>query len=251
MVKNGDAVIIESRTGPREKPCAALAIMACVEMDRRRFCRVANPAPHKTRKIYNTSFQDVIYANRSISVVGPVLGAPQAVLVLEKLIALGSRTIVVFGWCGSLQKHVEIGEWLLPSAARSEEGTSVHYPLPSGSYAPDAVLFDRLRQHCERNGHFVHTGPVWTTDAPLRETVAKVKTYASEGVLGVEMEMSALFRVATYRKVRLAGLLTVSDELSSLKWRHGFRSNRFKRSCSQATETLLDFCASLPPTLTE
>jgi len=55
--------------------------------------------------------------------------------------------------------------------------------------------------------------------------------------------------VAAYRKVRLAGLLVVSDELFTLKWRPGFRSTRFKRACRQASETLLDFCSSLPPHL--
>jgi len=94
-----------------------------------------------------------------------------------------------------------------------------------------------------------HLGPVWTTDAPLRETVAKVHTYGKEGLLAVEMEMSALFHVAVYRKVRLVGLLVVSDELFTMKWRPGFRSTRFKRSCRRATEALLDFCASVPPQL--
>jgi purine-nucleoside phosphorylase len=63
------------------------------------------------------------------------------------------------------------------------------------------------------------------------------------------MEMSALFHVAEYRKVRLAGLLVVSDELFTLKWRPGFRKSRFKQACRLASETLLDFCSSLSPSL--
>jgi purine-nucleoside phosphorylase len=77
--------------------------------------------------------------------------------------------------------------------------------------------------------------------------VDKVRTYGNEGILAVEMEMSALFRVAAYRKVRLAGLLLVSDELSGLKWKPGFKTNKFKRSCRRATATILEFCASLSP----
>ena len=246
MSNENDAVVIESRRGSTERPSAPLAIMACNEADRRRLCRLANPPSGRARAVYNARLLDMIHADRTITVAGPILGAPQAVLVLEKLIALGSRVIIVLGWCGSLQPQVKIGDWLLPTFARSEEGTSSHYPEISSRPAPDVALFNRLREHFEVTGFAYHLGPIWTTDAPLRETTAKVHDYGKEGLLAVEMEMSALFHVAFYRKVRLVGLLVVSDELFTMKWRPGFRSTRFKRSCHRATETLLDFCASVP-----
>jgi uridine phosphorylase len=199
------------------------------------------------RQFYNARFLEAISGDRVVTVAGPVLGSPQAVLVLERLIALGSRTITVLGWCGSLQPRVRIGDWVLPTAARSEEGTSAHYPSASAIVVPEPTLARRLREFCEQCGHSFHVGPVWSTDAPLRETVAKVRAYGEEGVLAVEMEMSALFRVAGYRKVGLAGLLVVSDELFTLKWRSGFRSPLFKASCRRAVGAILDFVAGLPP----
>ncbi len=247
MVKDKDAVIIESRRGSQEKPSTPLAIMACNEVDRRRFCRLTIPISGSARTIYNSRLLEVNHAGRCITVAGPILGAPQAVLVLEKLIATGTRVIVVFGWCGSLQPQVKIGDLLLPTSAHSEEGTSNHYPMTSSQFTPDAALSARLLDYCQVNGLSIHSGPVWTTDAPLRETVTKVHTYGREGLFAVEMEMSALFHVAVYRKVHLVGLLVVSDELFTLKWRPGFRSTRFKHASRQATEALLDFCASLPP----
>jgi purine-nucleoside phosphorylase len=66
-------------------------------------------------------------------------------------------------------------------------------------------------------------------------------------MLAVEMEMSALFRVAGYRQVGLAGLLVVSDELFTLKWRPGFRTSAFKGSCRRAVRALLEFVAGLSP----
>ena len=244
-----DRVVIESRKGSKEKDCQPLAIMVSSEADHRRFCRLTTPITDSARAAYNAQLLDVVHANRSITIAGPILGAPQAVLVLEKLIALGSRTIIVLGWCGSLQSDLTIGDWLLPSSARSEEGTSSHYPMHAAHFLPDTDLFAGLQDYCVQNGFSVRAGPIWTTDAPLRETVGKVSGYGEEGLLAVEMEMSALFHVAAYRKVRLVGLLVVSDELSTLKWRPGFRSTRFKRACSQASETLLDFCSSLPDQL--
>ena len=249
MMDEQDRVVIESRKGSREKSSAPLAILACNETDHRRFCRLTTPVEEIARTAYNAHLLDVVHANRSITIAGPILGAPQAVLVLEKLIALGSRTIIVLGSCGSLQSDLTIGDWLLPSLARSEEGTSSHYPMNAAHFLPDTDLFARLQDYCVQNGFSVRAGPIWTTDAPLRETVDKVSGYGEEGLLAVEMEMSALFHVAAYRKVRLVGLLVVSDELFTLKWRAGFRSTRFKRACRQASETLLDFCSSLSPSL--
>ena len=249
MTREENRVVIESRKGSREKSSAPLAILACNETDHRRFCRLTTPVTDSARTAYNAQLLDVVHANRSITVAGPILGAPQAVLVLEKLIALGSRTIIVLGSCGSLQSDLRIGDWLLPSSARSEEGTSSHYPMNVAHFLPDTDLFARLQDYCVQNGFSVRAGPTWTTDAPLRETVGKVSGYGEEGFLAVEMEMSALFHVAAYREVRLVGLLVVSDELFTLKWKPGFRNSRFQRACRQASEALLDFCTSLSPSL--
>ena len=249
MTFENDSVVIESRQGSKEKDCEPMAIMVSSEVDRRRFCRLTTKVSSSSRTAYNARLLEVIHADCTITIAGPILGAPQAVLVLEKLIALGSKAIVVFGWCGSLQSDLKIGDWVLPTSTHSEEGTSTHYPMDSAKYVPDADLVARLQDYCVQNGFSVRTGPVWTTDAPLRETVGKVRAYGKDGVLAVEMEMSALFHVAAYRKVRLVGLLAVSDELFTLKWRPGFRSTRFKSSCRQATDALLDFCSNLHPKL--
>lgn len=249
MTFENDSVVIESRKGSREKSSAPLAILACNEADHHRFRRLTAPVADSARTAYNAHLLEVVHANRSLTIAGPILGAPQAVLVLEKLIALGSRTIIVFGWCGSLQSDLLIGDWLLPSSACSEEGTSSHYPMNAAHFLPDPDLFADLQDYCVQNGFSLRAGPIWTTDAPLRETVDKVSGYGEQGLLAVEMEMSALFHVAAYRKVRLVGLLVVSDELFTLKWKPGFRSTRFKRACRQASEALLDFCSSLSPSL--
>jgi len=249
MLDDCDRVIIESRRGSRERPSAPVAVIVCTEGDRRRFCRLAVRVAESAREFYNARFVDLLYADRTITLAGPVLGAPQAVLVLERLIALGSRTVLVLGWCGSLHPQVRIGDWVMPTEARSEEGTSAHYPAASRAVAPNPSLSSRLGSFCDRRDYRFHAGPVWSTDAPLRETAGKVLAYGGEGVLAVEMEMSALFRVAEYRRVPLAGLLVVSDELFTLKWRPGFKSTPFKNSCRHAVGALLDFCAALPPEL--
>jgi uridine phosphorylase len=183
-----------------------------------------------------------------VALAGPFLGAPQAAMGLEKLIALGCARFWVLGWCGSLQPELRIGQLVLPQRALSEEGTSAHYPTGHRPPASDAGLNETLRSALRARGAAFAEGAVWTTDAPYRETVERVRRHRAAGVLAVEMEMSALMTVALYHGVRLAGLLAVSDELFELKWNPGFSDPRLHAASRAAAEVLLQAARSRPAT---
>ncbi|MGB5748539.1 MAG: purine-nucleoside phosphorylase, partial [Desulfobacterales bacterium] len=78
-----------------------------------------------------------------------------------------------------------------------------------------------------------------------RETKEKVDYYQKQGVLAVEMEASALFSVAQFRQVELCAMLVVSDELSSLKWRPGFRDQQFVTGHQTACRMVRESCRQL------
>jgi len=172
-------------------------------------------------------------------VAGPAIGAPMAVLTLEKLVARGARQILVFGWCGALAAPLAVGDIVLPTWAFSEEGTSRHYPLNSRPES-SVMLREALAAGLRNAGHSVAAGPIWTIDAPYREDRGKVMRYGSEGILGVEMEYAALCTVAVFRGVELAAVLLVSDELWRLPWRPGFRENKFKEKRTMVLHLLLE-----------
>ncbi len=183
---------------------------------------------------------------KRISLFGTPLGCPQAALMLERLIAMGAKRILVFGCCGSLQPGLQIGHLVVPCAAVGEEGTSAHYPLPKGAEAKaDEEIFrlcvDMARQRDFRSA----AGKVWTTDALFRETHEKTRRYSEMGLLAVEMEISALFTIAAFRKVRIGGVLVVSDELASLKWKTGFQNSAFWLDSKKAARLAVDVALSL------
>jgi uridine phosphorylase len=168
---------------------------------------------------------------------GPAVGAPQAVMILEKLIILGARRVLFFGWTGGIQADLSPGDIILPTQAISEEGTSRHYsdePRPR----PAGLLLQELQRLLDAEKLSYHKGPVWTTDAPYRETVEKVHSHQRQGVLGVEMETSALFTVGAFRGIEIAALLIVSDDLSGMTWRHGFREPRFVQARKKVARLL-------------
>lgn len=175
---------------------------------------------------------------------GPFLGAPHAVMGMEKLIALGAKKIWVLGWCGSLQSHLRIGDLVVPTKAISEEGTSQHYPIGEATPISDTELNHKLEEALIEYDRSFSKGEVWTTDAPYRETPEKVAFYQKQGVLAVEMEMSALMTLAQYRGVKLGALLVVSDELFDLKWHTGFSSPMLRQASQFAGELLLQLVAS-------
>ncbi|WP_051184497.1 nucleoside phosphorylase [Desulfatiglans anilini] len=176
---------------------------------------------------------------------GPFLGAPHAVMGLEKLIALGAQRIWAFGWCGSLSAAARIGDLLIPTRAYPEEGTSRHYPLDGLDLVPDAGLTAGLQKGLESAGLPYRRGAVWTTDAPYRETPVKVRYWQEQGALAVEMEASALMAVSLFRGVRMCALFVVSDELFECRWRPGFRDPLLKKRSRAAAEALLDFVISV------
>jgi nucleoside phosphorylase len=59
------------------------------------------------------------------------------------------------------------------------------------------------------------------------------------------MEMSALFTVAAYRKVQLGGLMVVSDELGTLKWKTGFLNPLFWSVSKEAARMVIEVSRSL------
>ena len=191
------------------------------------------------RYVYNCALRGGNWDGRPITLTAPALGAPYAVMVLEKLMVLGARMVLALGWCGSLQPHLKIGDLVLPTATVSTEGTSGHYPLDGQPPDPDPGLSGILRRRLSDSDHRWQEGTVWSTDGFYRETRQQVAAYQAQGVLGVDMEMAALFTVGRFRQTPVAGMLVVSDELGTLQWNPGYRSESFRRARDQAARLVL------------
>ena len=59
------------------------------------------------------------------------------------------------------------------------------------------------------------------------------------------MELSAIYSAAGFRNIEAAGILVVSDEISALTWKPGFRDDRFQETRATACEALIKICQSL------
>lgn len=184
-------------------------------------------------------YMSQLYAADEVFLAGPFMGAPSAVMILENLAAWGGRELIFMGWCGAISPQIHIGDILVPALAWIDEGTSPSYlPFPADSSSPCLSLTGRIQQTLNAASLPYHRGAVWTTDAIFRETPEKVQYYQGKGALAVEMELSALFTVAEYLKVRIAAVLVVSDDLSSLTWKPGFREKAFIENRKQVARCI-------------
>ena len=117
---------------------------------------------YKPKKYKLYSLLD-IYVYKSIGFVKMTgIGAPNAVAILEELIALGGKEFLNIGTAGGL--HHE-GVFLCEKALR-DEGTSHHYIGPGKFMHPDERLTKKLKKYLEGENLEVFRGTTWTIDTP-------------------------------------------------------------------------------------
>ena len=186
--------------------------------------------------------------HNSACIVGPFIGAPYAAMLLESLIAKGVDKIIILGWCGAVTDQLNVGDIILPVKAIVDEGTSVNYSILDKEIPfsePDLNLTDQLSEHLASLGIGFQKKTIWTTDAIYREKKKKIAYFRDLGAHAVEMECSALFSVAQYRRVSIAAALVVSDSVASNDWDPGFRIKRFILARKAVCESVMTFAEKL------
>ncbi len=158
------------------------------------------PFPHQ-----RALFLSHICYGESGALAGPALGAPQAVILLENLIAAGVKECLVYGWAGAIREEVPLGQVFWVETALSLEGTSRFYGQ-SVLYKPilSPVLEKIIRD--------IQQASVVSVDALYRETTEFCQAYSPKVML-VDMEVSALYATACFRGIKILALVGVSDRI--------------------------------------
>ncbi len=160
------------------------------------------------------------------------MGAPNIAMTLEELSAFGVRSFFFLGFAGGIGAEGKPGDLVLPPYARVGEGTSRYYGGGPLSF-PERQLYDTLKRGLANEGvDFVHTFPVYTTDALYRETGKMVKTLSDLGIGGVDMETSAFFSVCKALSVRAVAVLWISDHVTLDRWEPHFYEASLKGAIS-------------------
>lgn len=141
------------------------------------------------------------------------IGSPQAALVINCLAYLDNlKSVVMLGMCGGIEGTLEIGDFIIPSAAIRGEGTSRHY-LPKGFPAIPASSVNLFCIGAVRQlGLMPKCGIVYTTDRRLWEFDETFVDYLRQHrILAIDMELATLFSVAYRYEVPIGSIMLVSD----------------------------------------
>jgi len=157
------------------------------------------------------------------------VGASAAVLAFEPLIASGATEIIMLGFCGSLNVQYKYLKAAVITKALSEEGTSRHYFPKRRIFYPSPKLKKIIEKALQRRRLSFYQGSLVSTDAPYRETRSWLERQQAKGIDFVDMEASAVFALAEYHGIDAAAMMIISDELTSKKWKTGFKYPRMLR----------------------
>lgn len=244
MCQNEDTnILIHPRRAKKEKKIPENGVLLVNPSEASSCHRRIKQSGGESRFLFNSEL--TLAGDPRFFVAGPAIGAPMAVLCMEKLIALGAKRIILFGWCGAIGEGLKIGDIILPTKAKSGEGTSQYYPLACPP-APEVKLREHIAIMYGNHGVNVHSGCVWSTDAVYREDRRMLqKLHLENQVVAIDMEFSALCAVACFRKIEFAATLVISDELWGTTWRPGFSKERFLEQKEQALNILLENIGTL------
>ncbi len=151
-------------------------------------------------------------ARMGVSLVNFSVGSPVAALIIEVLATAEPKATLFLGMAGGLHRSLEVGDFVLPTAAIRDEGASRHFMPAQVPALPTFKVQKFISQIIVERGLDYRTGVVHSTDYRFWEFDERFKQHLyDERALAIDMETATLFSVGFASKVPVGALLLVSD----------------------------------------
>ena len=115
-----------------------------------------------------------------------------------------------------LDSALATGNFILPTQAYRDEGTSYHY-MPVSDYV-DIPTAQRLGEVFDELHLPYVKGRVWTTDAFYRETRNNMEKRKADGCIAVDMECASAMAVGQFRNRPVYEFFYAEDSLDGVEW---------------------------------
>ena len=155
------------------------------------------------------------YKGVPISVQGTGMGVPSISIYVEELIRFYDCEILMrVGSAGALQKDVKVRDVVLAQAATTDSAINRQAFNNQVDFAPisDFGLLKTAYEKGVEADYNIRVGNVFTSDRFYNDELDKQKL-ADHGILGVEMEASALYTIAAKHGKKALAILTISDHI--------------------------------------
>ncbi len=164
---------------------------------------------------FHTVMDEIELDGLTAGIVARAIGGPYSVLIAEQMLVSGAEVIVGLTSAGRVSRALPLPSLVVPTQALRDEGTSLHYLPPSRFVDAPVDLAAALASELGEVGLPVVRGPVWTTDAPYRETATQLREHSREGLLAVEMQAASLFALAEARGADIGVVAHVTNAVDN------------------------------------
>ncbi|MGM0881007.1 MAG: nucleoside phosphorylase [Bacillota bacterium] len=156
------------------------------------------------------------YDGVQLAVVSHGVGSPGAAVCFEELIRGGVKTLIRVGTAGSYSADHPAGSLVVSTAAVRAEGLT-HQLVPAGFPAvADSEVTEALYVAALESEGIVKKGITVSLDAFFSGVVeVPHRQYKQAGAIAVEMEIAALFVIASLRGVRAGAILAIDGYADS------------------------------------
>ena len=166
---------------------------------------------------YHTSLYRFSLDDKTLGIIGCAVGGPFAVLLAEQLFVSGCELLLSVTSAGQILPFRNPPYFVLIDRALRDEGVSYHYLAPATYATGNPALVDDLYEAFTRRSMHIERGPVWTTDAPFRETEATLEFARAEGILAVEMEAASLYAFAEAKQKPVICIAHVTNQMGEVE----------------------------------
>ncbi|EKO5173625.1 nucleoside phosphorylase [Vibrio vulnificus] len=160
-------------------------------------------AENREYRLFNGEFQ-----GKAITVCSTGIGAPSMIIAVEELKQCGAKYVIRVGSAGAMQPNIALGELIIAEGAvRDEGGSKAYIDAAYPAYASFSLL-KGLDGYLQMQTVPYHMGIVRSHDSFYTDDEETLCQYWNKkGILGADMETSALFTVGRLRGLHVASVL--------------------------------------------
>ncbi|MEF1250305.1 nucleoside phosphorylase [Vibrio owensii] len=148
------------------------------------------------------------YKGQRVSVCSTGIGAPSMIIAVEELKQCGVTDVIRVGSAGAMQSNIQLGELIVAEGAVRDEGGSKAYVRSSYPAYASFSLLKALDSYLAEKEARYHLGVVRSHDSFYTDDEEAICEYWNKkGILGADMETSALFTVGRLRGLNVASIL--------------------------------------------
>lgn len=178
--------------------------------DPARVDRIAEQMEQPRQLGFNREYRSLVgsYHGVRILAMSTGMGGPSVAIAVEELHNLGVTHAVRIGSCGALQEGISLGDLIVVSAAVRDDGASRTYVPEQYPAAADPDLLAACIRSARARGLAHHVGLARSHDSFYIDNEDAVSAvWSKRGVLGSDMETSALYTIAALRGMKAASIL--------------------------------------------